>query len=298
MCWSGPASLAVASVGVGGSLWARSKGVPDARWRTLLYFTGMELLQAVTYIVIDQCGLPSNIWLTRLSYAHIAFQPFFINLLGLSFVPKEIAARVKPYVLAACALGASIMLAKMFVPSPSMACDPATLPLCGADTCSYHGSWHIAWRLYLSTLDNTYLSYFLPAFIVPLFYGSWRWVVYHMLVGPVPAFFMSPNKDEVPAIWCLMSIGFLLALHLKPIEHWMESPLRHPALGRAADYRRWAQTFGGACAFVVLYLAVKFAGGVEVRELAPLYWVVGLSAPLAAWFYVRSDREKRAGLAT
>ena len=89
MCWSGPASLTVATVGVSGSLWARAKGQPKARWVTLLYFTGMELLQAITYSVINMCHLPANVWLTRLSYVHIAFQPFFVNIFGMSFIPPE-----------------------------------------------------------------------------------------------------------------------------------------------------------------------------------------------------------------
>src|SRR5215831_17345562 len=52
MCWSGVASLGVATIGVAGSLWARRQGAPLGRWATLLYFTGMELLQAITYAVI------------------------------------------------------------------------------------------------------------------------------------------------------------------------------------------------------------------------------------------------------
>ena len=57
MCWSGQASLGVATLGVSGALWARAKGSPTARWSTVLYFTAMELLQAATYIVIDECGI-------------------------------------------------------------------------------------------------------------------------------------------------------------------------------------------------------------------------------------------------
>ena len=226
MCWSGEASLAVATLGVTGSLVARKKGAPTARWATLLYFTGMELLQAATYVVIDRCGIPSNIGLTRLSYIHIALQPFFINLLAMSFIPDEEAKRLRRPVFLACTIGALIMIAKMYVPNAAMACNAATVPVCGTDTCSYHGNWHIAWRLYLSSVDNSYLAYYLPAFFVPLFYGAWRWCLYHLMVGPVVAAFLTTNKDERPAIWCLMSIFFLLALHLKPLEHWLETPRR------------------------------------------------------------------------
>src|SRR4051812_26148544 len=263
MCWSGEASLAVASVGVSGALWARSKGAPAGRWGTVLYFSAMELLQAATYTVIDRCGMPANQWLTRLSYAHIAFQPFFINRLAMSFVPDDKAHKIRGWVWAICAIGAALMLSKLYVPSPAWACDPTVFPMCGANTCSFHGDWHIAWRLYLSAVDASFLCYFIPAFVLPMFYGSWRWTLYHVLVGPLPAFFMTSNKDEMPAIWCLTSIGFLLALHIKPIEHWMSTPLRQRvAPGRApllspTDLRIG---FGGACLMVIAYPLIRLAG--------------------------------------
>src|ERR1051325_7543083 len=114
MCWSGEASLAVATLGVSGALWARSRGAPVGRWGTVLYFSAMELLQAATYAVIDHCGMPANQWLTRVSYAHIAFQPFFINLLAMSFVPDDKARKVRGSVFAICALGAALMLSKLY----------------------------------------------------------------------------------------------------------------------------------------------------------------------------------------
>ncbi len=155
MCWSGQASLAVASVGVSGALWARARGAPVGRWGTVLYFSAMELLQAATYVVMDECGLPGNQWLTRASYAHIAFQPFFINLLALSFVPIDKAKRLLRWVLAICAVGSAAMLAKLYVPTPAWACDPTIIPICGANTCSCHGDWHIAWCLEFPTANNS-----------------------------------------------------------------------------------------------------------------------------------------------
>jgi hypothetical protein len=290
MCWSGEASLAAATLGVSGAFWARSRGSPSARWGTVLYFSAMELLQAATYIVIDRCGLPANQWLTRLSYVHIAFQPFFINLLAMSLVPSEKARRIRRSVLAICAVGTAAMLAKFYVPSAAWACDPAVLPLCGANTCSYSGDWHIAWRLYLNAVDGSFLCYFIPAFLLPLFYGSWRWTLYHLLVGPVTAFFLTTNKDEMPAIWCLTSIGFLLALHLKPVERWMEAPRRNaseattPGLS-AADLRTG---FGGATLMVVAYPLIRLSGGSAVFNLPML---CALFAVLATGFVLSLIRE-------
>ena len=295
MCWSGEASLGVATLGVSGALWARSRGSPAERWGTVLYFSAMELLQAATYVVIDRCGLPANQWLTRLSYAHIAFQPFLINLLAMSFIPSEKARRIRRWVFAICGAGAAVMLSKLYVPTAAWACDPSVLPLCGADTCSFRGDWHIAWRLYLNAVDGSFLCYFIPAFLLPLFYGSWRWTLYHLLVGPVPAFFMTSNKDEMPAIWCLTSIGFLLALHVEFVEHWMETPLRKPIAMTtglsAADFRIG---FGGACLMVLAYPLIRWSGGSEVFNL-PL--LCALLSVLTAGFVFSMIPRASAGVA-
>ena len=226
MCWSGPASLSVATIGVSGSLWARAKGAPRERWLTLLYFTGMELLQAITYSVINMCHLQSNVWLTRISYIHIAFQPFFVNIFGMTFIPEGRKAWARKYVYVVCSVAAMMMLYKFYVPDPSMACNSGTEFLCGQDTCSYHGEWHIAWRLYMNSFDEMHLAYWVSAFLLPILYGSWRWSVYHFVVGPLAASMMTSNKDEMPAIWCLTSIGFLITTHIGPLERWLETPKR------------------------------------------------------------------------
>lgn len=281
MCWSGEASLTVATIGVAGAFWARSRGSPNGRWGTVLYFSGMELLQAATYMVIDRCGLPANQWLTRLSYAHIAFQPFFINLLAMSFLPSEKARRLRGWAFAICGVGAAAMLSKLYVPSAAWACDASVIPICGTNTCSYSGDWHIAWRLYLNAVDGSFLCYFIPAFLLPLFYGAWRWTLYHFIVGPLAAFFMTSNKDEMPAIWCLTSIGFLLALHVKVVERWMEgSPAAHAQVTpwSAADLR---VGFGGACLMVIAYPLIRLSGGSEIFNLPML---LALFAILASGF--------------
>jgi hypothetical protein len=294
MCWSGEASLGVAAVGVAGSLWARQRGAPLGRWATLLYFTGMELLQAATYTVIDRCGLPLNLWLTRVSYVHICLQPFFINLLALSFVAPHVARKARPFVLLACTAGSLVMLSKFFVHAPEWACNPATVSVCGADTCSYHGEWHIAWRLYLSGLDNNFYVYWLPAFALPLLYGSWRWTLYHAVVGPFAAFFMSSNKDEIVAIWCLTSIGFLLAIHVPRLEHWLEAPRR--LVGAGSDSGRlWtlASGFAGTAAFLGCYLLLRVLRGSVVLDPRLTVALCLAAAVLAVRFALRARESSR-----
>jgi hypothetical protein len=51
--------------------YAAYKEEPVPLWMALGYFSSMELLQAFTYSVNDQCALPSNQIATLLGYLHI-----------------------------------------------------------------------------------------------------------------------------------------------------------------------------------------------------------------------------------
>ncbi len=234
MCWNGYASAGMAAAGFVGAAWSRRKGHEPLRWLPLVYFSLMESLQAVTYAVIGDCGGQANTLLTRLSYFHIAFQPFFINLFGLSWLPRaeRNSWKVRWIIWPACVISALLFVVRFALPAWPQACDPAIQPLCGTDTCSYHGEWHIAWRLALSGLDSRYVGYFAVAFGGPLLYRSWRWSLYHFLCGPALMMVLTSDKNERPAIWCLLSIAFLIATHVGPVERWMTV---RPRAARAAN---------------------------------------------------------------
>ncbi len=62
--------------------------------------------------------------------------------------------------------------------------------------------------------------------ILPFLYGSWRFTIYHFLVGPRLAMLLTDNPNEVAAIWFLLSIGILIIVvktpvrHLMPVKRW------------------------------------------------------------------------------
>ncbi|WKZ28628.1 MAG: DUF5765 domain-containing protein [Patescibacteria group bacterium] len=217
MCWSGEASFALAVGGFAGAYWSRHKGHETFRWLPLAYFSVMETLQGLTYAVIGECGLPANTALTYLSYIHICFQPFFVNMFALSWLPAE-RRKAARWVWPMCIVGSAFMLSMLTGQGHFGVCNVAKQALCGLDTCSYHGEWHIAWRLTLSNFDPNYLSYWITVFIVPIVYGSWRFVAYHFVLGPFLAWQLTGNKDERAAVWCLSSIAFLSAAHISFIS--------------------------------------------------------------------------------
>ena len=224
MCWSGEASAVLAAIGLGTTAYAAYKKEPAALWVTLGYFSLMELIQAYTYSVIDQCALPSNQIATLFGYLHITFQPFFINALSLHFIPRDKAVKIAPYAYTLCFFSAIFMLIQLYPFEWAGQCDEMR-PMCGDQLCSVSGEWHIAWEIPTNGIGNFWIpvtfgfpTYCLVAFIMPLLYGSWRMTIYHWLVGPTLSLALTSNPDEWVAIWCLLSIGILLLVVKTPLR--------------------------------------------------------------------------------
>ena len=95
MCWSIEASAALVVVGSVATGIAHHNRQPVAIWATLGYFTVMEGLQVAGYLVVDQCGTPTNQTITILSYLHIVFQPIFINLFTIELIPEPLHQHIQ-----------------------------------------------------------------------------------------------------------------------------------------------------------------------------------------------------------
>jgi hypothetical protein len=229
MCWSGEASAVLATVGFCSTAYAAYKKEPALLWGPLLYFSLMEFLQAFTYSVINQCALPSNQIATLLGYLHIAFQPFFANAAALYFINQAVRKKIEGWVYCVCFASTILTLIQLYPFDWAGVCDP-TRPLCGPHLCSVSGNWHIAWqvptnglgnfwtRTGIVGLRNGFLPYIVAVFFMPMLYGSWRFTLYHILMGPALAGILTTNHNERPAVWCLLSIGLLLLVVKTPIR--------------------------------------------------------------------------------
>lgn len=225
MCWNIEASATMVIAGAAATGFVWRQGQPAGIWVTLGYFTAMEALQVAGYRVVDQCGTPENRAVTVLSYLHIAFQPLLINAFAMELVPEPVKRRVRTWVFGLCALSSAVMLAQI-LPWPALGvCLPGT-PLCGESYCTMSGTWHIAWHIPYNGLlvpveqalglYSGFPSYMATAFLLPLFYGAWRFVLLHAAAGPALAWALTSNPNEMPAVWCLFSIAILL-ISLSPL---------------------------------------------------------------------------------
>jgi hypothetical protein len=230
MCWSGEASAAIAAVGISTAIYAAIKKEPISLWVPLGYFSLMEILQALTYRVIDQCDAPMNQIYTLFGYLHIAFQPFFINMLAMHFIPAEISKKISFSVYVLCAISVLFMLVQLYPFDWAGQCTIGARPLCGSNLCSISGNWHIAWSVPANGIGNYfinfpitflstgYISYELSAFILPILYGSWRLTLYHLILGPRLALLLTDNVNEWPAVWCLLSVGIIMLVVKTPLR--------------------------------------------------------------------------------
>ena len=95
--------------------------------------------------------------------------------------------------------------------------------------CTVRGEWHIAWLLPTNGIGNSmvnnpylgrgYIEYPLMAFYIPSLYGSWRFILFSWLAGPFLAGLTTSNINEWPAVWCLFSIGLVLAIIKTPLRY-------------------------------------------------------------------------------
>ncbi len=219
MCWNVEASVAVVALGGAAAVTTYRRKDAPAIWITLGFFTLMEGLQVWGYLVLDQCGTPANRSATVASYLHIAVQPIFINAFAMELVPAPVKRKVRVWVYGACVAATAIMLVKI-LPLPALgSCLPGS-PLCAERWCTVSGDWHIAWDVPYNGLTVRaeqffgiypgFPAYMIAAFVVPLFYGAWRFVAVHAVVGPILATALTTNPNEMPAIWCLFSVAIIL----------------------------------------------------------------------------------------
>ena len=234
MCWSGEASGALAAIGLSTAVYVAKRGESKELWIPLTYFSLMELLQAVTYVYIDLCETPQNQILTLFGYLHIAFQPFFVNMVAMYFIPERIKLKIRTTVYTVCAIGAVAMLIKMFPFDWAGTCIIGVEGFCGAQTCSVSGDWHIAWQLPLNgimSVPNNFIpgffwglhafTYIGVAFYMPVIYGSWRFVGFHFLIGPFISDLLTDDPNEYAAVWCLFSIALCMAVIKTPIRKYL-----------------------------------------------------------------------------
>ncbi len=230
MCWSGEASAVLATAGIAGAAYSALKKDPEplALWVCLLYFASMESLQAVAYSVLNQCDSPLNQLMTMFGYLHITFQPFFINAVALYFMPKDSARIIAPWAYFGCFVAAIAMLLQLYPFAWAGHCAARTTAL---RRHALHGARRMAHRLAAAdewhwqfhgqqSLSRTRLHRIsADGLLHPIALRQLALILFSWLAGPFLAGLTTSNINEWPAVWCLFSIGLVLAIIKTPLRY-------------------------------------------------------------------------------
>ncbi len=239
MCWSESASVAMVGLGTAATVVTLRRGEPAAIPVTLGFFTLMEVLQVGGYRVLDACGLSANRGITLLAYLHIALQPLVINAFAMATAPDEVPRAMRRRVYALAALATAALLLRLVPFDWAGPCQTGD-HLCGPAFCTVSGNWHIAWEMPLNDMWRAlgvpfvdvvpFPAYMLSVFALPLIYGAWRFALFNALAGPILGSVLTDNPNEMPAVWCLFSIGIAL-VSLSPAmrSRVLGTPQRVPA---------------------------------------------------------------------
>ena len=224
MCWSAEASFALATVGMTTVAIAARNGEKKELFLPLLWFSLMEVLQGFTYWWIDMCDNPNNQVLTLLGYLHIAFQPFFANMISMYFLPQGVAKKIGPWVYAGCLAGALAMIVDIY--PFEWANHHTAHMLDSVRLCSVSGDWHIAWHV--PVFDTSWARfgfvqepYYLLVFVLPMLYGAWKFTFYHIVTGVIISVLLTRDFHETAAVWCLLSIGLLTIVAKTRVRNYM-----------------------------------------------------------------------------
>lgn len=233
MCFTASVTAGMVVAGAAATIVTLRRREPAAIPLALGYFALMEALQLLGYGVADACASPANQTVTLLSYLHIVAQPFVINALAIALLARPVPPAWRAAAYGASALSAVVMLLQLYPFAWAGACQPGTV-LCGEALCTITGTWHIGWTIpynaLLAPLDvvpglgRGFPTYVIAAFVVPALYGAWRFALFHALAGPVFASVLTGNPNEMPAVWCLFSIGIILIALSPPFRRRFAGP--------------------------------------------------------------------------
>lgn len=186
----------------------------DIRITAPIFFLAIkEWIQYESYKVLDTCN-KKNQWLTVLSWVHISWQPFFINLFFSYFTPSK--WREYKLVLILCAIYAIcniVRIKELRIGGIKTRCAPSEKKaVCQPKTCSYPGVYHLAYGFELESADTSLLvpsffTYVLLSFGPVFVLGPRLLGFLHALVAIIAMIIThkGTRDGEFAAIWCLNS---------------------------------------------------------------------------------------------
>ena len=185
----------------------------------IFYFTLMEIIQAIGYLVIDDCNNIINKFMSYLNYIHISFQPavfvfFYYSLMNFFKLPNitQSAFKVINGIALICGL---FFLSRLFPISKYNL--QSNCALCGKKPCVKSGKHHLKIEMPLRKepeyLTPSIFVHFLFFFLPPLFMGKCAIIIdLFIFIGLLMInSFSNSTPEEISTTWCLFSIAQIIS---------------------------------------------------------------------------------------
>ena len=219
MCWSENVSLMFTVIGAAAS--AYSYKYINRLWAiSMLYFTLMQLIHYISYLVIDECNNPINISMAYVNYIHVAFQPLFylLGIYGLfktyKTINKEqlISLRYFVYVSVFYGIFYTIRLFPIYYPLKTSGC-----AWCGPP-CAVTGKEHVDLAVPLRLRPYYWtpglFTHFFLIFIPLLLYNNTTRLITTLafISASAPMVLYDLTPSEGGTTWCGISIAQMIIL--------------------------------------------------------------------------------------
>ena len=226
MCWSENVSLMFTVIGAAAT--AYSYKYVDRLWAlSVFYFTIMQLIHYISYLVINECDNPVNIAMAYTNYVHVAFQPFFylLGLYGLfktyKTINKDQLVSLRYFIYISVFFGV-FYAARLFPIQGPSETTKGSLKTTGCTwcgpPCAVSGKQHVDLSVPLRLRPYYFtpgiFSHFFLIFIPPLLYNTTTRIVslFMLISASIPAMLYNLTPSESGTTWCGISIAQLIIL--------------------------------------------------------------------------------------
>lgn len=214
MCFGKTWSLVSFGILAAASVICITHNAPVAITLSVIFLATKELLQLGLYLSISSCNT-TNTFLTSLSWIHISFQPFIVNLFISAFSQTPDLYKI-PLIMSLVFAIANIFRLKEMRGTIKYKCqNNIQQNMCRPKTCSIKGKHHVAYGFELASADHyafitpSFFTYYLLTFVPAYIIGDWQLATIHLIFAIGSMTFIQ-DAGEAGAIWCVNSfwIGF------------------------------------------------------------------------------------------
>ena len=234
MCFSWRMSLTFAAAGAAATVYAALDRRLRAEYMPVLlaFYTAMEALQTVQYMLVNECSDPRNRWLTEVAYALVVVQPLLWNVVfylrmsgmsksGRSSTSSSSSSSSKRVFLCAAAMCVLWILMSVFSRLTYAGEDKDAL--CsffhrGETPCTMQDDGgHLYWSWpsrHYRDMNASFFMYLVLWFVPALFVAQTRPTGVVLMIGAalslaVTVLMGKGNLIEFPSTWCLASVPIL-----------------------------------------------------------------------------------------